>query len=122
MHLLASQITKSTVTEQNENAYRVIATSKGMDRRFRCGCASAGMSVKEGEMAHVNKDDVAKFYPYFLKWGYGSTYQCIGLKFDHSVPETVKWGYWTAHMTNQRWRLEPNEVIQMVVSSGVDLK
>merc|ERR1712087_24083 len=72
-------------------------------------CAGAGMSVKEGEMVYVNKDDFAKFYPYFLKWGYESSYQCMGLKFDHSVPETAKWGYWAAHMTNQRWRFEPND-------------
>lgn len=72
-------------------------------------CGAAGMSVKEGEMVYVNEDDFAKFYPYFLKWGYKHSYQGMGLMFDPSVPETAKWGYWADHIINQRWRFQPND-------------
>jgi len=72
-------------------------------------CAGAGMSVKEGECVYVNEDDFQKYYPYFLKWGYKHSYQGMGLMFDYSVPETAKWGYWSDHITNQRWRFEPND-------------
>lgn len=72
-------------------------------------CAGAGMSVKEGEMVYVNTDDFAKYYPFFLKWGYTHAYQSMGLMFDDKVPERAKWGFWSHHIINQRWAFTPNE-------------
>jgi len=71
--------------------------------------AGAGMSVKEGEMVYVNTDDFANYYPFFLKWGYKTGYEGMGLMFDRNVPDTAKWGYWAHHLTNTRYNFEPNE-------------
>ena len=71
--------------------------------------AGAGMSVKKGEMVYVNTDDFAKHYPFFLKWGYRTGYEGMGLMFDPSVPDTAKWGYWAHHLRNSRYVFEPND-------------
>lgn len=72
-------------------------------------CAGAGMSVKEGEMVYVDPADFARFYPWFLKWGYETSYQVMGLGSDPRVPQTAKWALWAKHMHLQRWEFQPNE-------------
>lgn len=72
-------------------------------------CAGAGMSVKDGEMVYVNPQDFARFYPWFLKWGYKTSYEVMGLGSDPRVPQTAKWAIWAKHMHLQRWEFEPNE-------------
>lgn len=72
-------------------------------------CAGAGMSVKEGEMVYTNPVDFAKAYPWFPKWGYKTSYECMGLMRDSSVPATAKWALNAKHMDNMRWSFTPNE-------------
>ncbi|KAI2510665.1 Macro domain [Fragilaria crotonensis] len=72
-------------------------------------CAGSGMSVKEGEMVYVNQTDFAKHYPWFVKWGYRTSYEVMGLGQDRCVPMTAKWAMWAKHMHLQRWQFEPNE-------------
>ncbi|CAB9505567.1 Protein-ADP-ribose hydrolase [Seminavis robusta] len=72
-------------------------------------CAGAGMSVKEGEMVYTNPDDFAKAYPWFPKWGYKTSYECMGLMGDQSVPQAAKWALNAKHMDNMRWAFTPNE-------------
>jgi hypothetical protein len=42
-------------------------------------CAGAGMSVKDGEMVYVNPQDFARFYPWYLRWGYKTSYESNGV-------------------------------------------
>jgi NAD-dependent SIR2 family protein deacetylase len=80
--------------------------------------AGAGMSVKKGEMVYTDPDDFAAAYPWFLKWGYKTSYEVMGLGSDKYVPETAKWGLHAKHMDNMRWKYTPNEgyesLLQMV--------
>ena len=70
------------------------------------------MSVKEGEMVYTNPTDFAKHYPWFLKWGYRTSYEVMGLGQDRRVPMTAKWAMWAKHMDLQGWQFEPNEGYQ----------
>ena len=72
-------------------------------------CAGAGMSVKQGEMVYTNPDDFARAYPWFPKWGYKTSYECMGLFGDQRVPPTAKWALNAKHMDNMRWKFTPNE-------------
>jgi NAD-dependent SIR2 family protein deacetylase len=71
-------------------------------------CAGAGMSVKKGEMVYTNPDDFAAAYPWFVHWGYKTSYEVMGLGGDMSVPMTAKWALYAKHMDNMRWSFEPN--------------
>ena len=76
-------------------------------------CAGAGMSVKDGEMVYTNPTDFAKHYPWFArKWGYKTSYECMGLGSDRRVPETAKWALHAKHMDNMRWKFTPNQGYQ----------
>lgn len=75
-------------------------------------CAGAGMSVKEGEMVYTNPEDFAKAYPFFIKWGYRTAYETMGLEGDARVPRNAKWAFYAKHMNNMRWDLAPNDGYQ----------
>ena len=75
-------------------------------------CAGAGMSVEEGKMVYVNPADFAKYYPFFLKWGYKTSYEAMGLREDPNVPYAAKWALWATHMEWQGFKFAPNKGYQ----------
>jgi O-acetyl-ADP-ribose deacetylase (regulator of RNase III)/NAD-dependent SIR2 family protein deacetylase len=75
-------------------------------------CAGAGMSGNPGEMVYTNPEDFVAAYPWFVKWGYKTNYEVMGLGSDPSVPMTAKWALYAKHMDNMRWKFEPNQGYQ----------
>lgn len=69
-------------------------------------CAGAGMSVNPGagEAVYVSEKDFAYHYPYMLKHGYSTAYETMGLERDPKVPDAQKWGFYSDHYYDLRWR------------------
>jgi len=44
---------------------------------------------------YVVEKDFKNHYPYMLKYGYKTAYECMGLLYDKKVPDNVKWALWT---------------------------
>lgn len=57
--------------------------------------AGAGMSGNPGQMVYTSKEDFARAYPWFLKWGYSTSYEVMGLGGDRKVPLTAKWALYS---------------------------
>jgi NAD-dependent SIR2 family protein deacetylase len=75
-------------------------------------CAGAGMSVKpgdHGENVYISENDFAKHYPWFLRYGYKTSYEAMGLMADPDVPYEAKWALWAKHMMLQRYTFTPND-------------
>mmetsp|Transcript_20708 Transcript_20708/g.26804 ORF Transcript_20708/g.26804 Transcript_20708/m.26804 type:complete len:618 (-) Transcript_20708:878-2731(-) len=71
-------------------------------------CAGAGASGNPNEFVYTNSQDFSKYYPWLLKFGYSTSYECMGLLGDPDVSTTIKSAYLVAHMHNQRRRFQPN--------------
>eukprot|EP00931_Biecheleriopsis_adriatica_P007911 TRINITY_DN109154_c0_g1_i1.p1 TRINITY_DN109154_c0_g1~~TRINITY_DN109154_c0_g1_i1.p1 ORF type:complete len:359 (+),score=38.24 TRINITY_DN109154_c0_g1_i1:142-1077(+) len=70
------------------------------------------MSAKDdaaGENVYVSSKHFAAHYPYMLKTGYSTAYECMGLMMDQRVPDHAKWGFWSQHFYNLRYKFEPCE-------------
>eukprot|EP00931_Biecheleriopsis_adriatica_P012851 TRINITY_DN114103_c0_g1_i1.p1 TRINITY_DN114103_c0_g1~~TRINITY_DN114103_c0_g1_i1.p1 ORF type:complete len:340 (+),score=60.01 TRINITY_DN114103_c0_g1_i1:28-1047(+) len=75
-------------------------------------CGGAGMSAKDdasGENVYVSPEHFATHYPYMPKRGYNTAYECMGLMADNRVPDHAKWGFWSQHFYNLRYKFEPCE-------------
>eukprot|EP00929_Paragymnodinium_shiwhaense_P113979 TRINITY_DN82288_c0_g1_i1.p1 TRINITY_DN82288_c0_g1~~TRINITY_DN82288_c0_g1_i1.p1 ORF type:complete len:343 (+),score=34.42 TRINITY_DN82288_c0_g1_i1:63-1091(+) len=75
-------------------------------------CAGAGMSAKEAaakEAVYVSEEDFALRYPYMRKHGYRTAYECMGLFADRRVAQEAKWGFWSDHYYNLRYKFKPSE-------------
>lgn len=80
------------------------------------------MSANEGYNVYVSREDFKNHYPGMLKYGYHTSYECMGLFGDPSVPWEVKWGQQTMHIHNVRYQFPVNEgySVLLEILSGKD--
>lgn len=74
-------------------------------------CAGAGMSAKGSnsmENVYVDSTHFAHHYPFLLKYGFRSCYDCMGILGDPRVPENIKWTYFIKHYNNLQNNFAPN--------------
>lgn len=70
-------------------------------------CAGAGMSYNPGYNVYSSKSDFTNWYPSMPNYGYNTSYECMGIFSDSSIPIEVKWGYQAYHMNNMRYSFPP---------------
>uniref|UniRef100_A0A6B2L9L0 Uncharacterized protein n=1 Tax=Arcella intermedia TaxID=1963864 RepID=A0A6B2L9L0_9EUKA len=67
------------------------------------------MSISEGTNFYGSQEDFAKHYPGLLKHGYHTSYECMGIFQDPSIPINIFWGYFLEHSHNMRYRYRPHQ-------------